>query len=230
MTKCGTSTSRSRPVSDLWRGPAALLALALTAAWPAVAQQAVVTNAPIASLPVATLDQDAIFLRSLFGIRVQQELGAERTTLEAENRRIEAELIAEELALTEERSLLDAATFAQKADAFDARVQKIRQEQDRKALALQRKFEQERQRFLSLIGPALIEVLRAAGASVLLDRDAVIFAVEGVDITERAIATIDELVGSGSVAVADPEADNDPVPDDPATAPDATPTTDPDAQ
>ncbi|MEV8465585.1 OmpH family outer membrane protein [Fluviibacterium sp. DFM31] len=213
-----------------------MLALALTAAFPVAAQQAAVADVPAASLPVATLDQDAIFLRSRFGIRVQQELGAERAALEAENRRIESELIAEELALTEERSLLDAATFARKADAFDARVQQIRQEQDRKALELQRKFELERQRFLSLIGPALIEVLRAAGASVLLDRDAVIFAVEGVDITERAIATIDELVGSGALAEVNPDADEGSDPNNPDTAadtspiPDVTPAPDADAQ
>lgn len=174
---------------------ACLVSLAAFSA-PAVAQEARLPQAgPV--LPVATLDQDALFLRSRYGLRVQQELGADRQALEEENRRIEGELIAEERALTEARATLDAATFAQQANAFDTRVQQIRTEQDEKALGLQRRFDQERQRFLGLIGPALIEVLQANGASVLLNRDAVIFAVEGVDITDRAIATIDAMIGSG---------------------------------
>jgi Skp family chaperone for outer membrane proteins len=160
-------------------------------------------DAPVAprsgpTVPVATLDQDALFLQSQYGLRVQRELGADRQALEDENRRIEGELIAEEQALTTARATLDAATFAAKADEFDQRVQRIRAEQDDKALGLQRRFEQERQRFLSLIGPALIEVLQDNGASVLLSRDAVIFAVDGVDITERAIATIDAMIGTGA--------------------------------
>ncbi|MBL9059861.1 MAG: hypothetical protein JNK88_07545, partial [Mangrovicoccus sp.] len=89
MTKRRTSTSPSRRASDAAR--AAVLALGLiVAAGPGPAQE---TGSP---LPVATLDQEALFLKSAFGQRLQRDLETQRDALTAENRRIESELIAEE--------------------------------------------------------------------------------------------------------------------------------------
>jgi Skp family chaperone for outer membrane proteins len=151
-----------------------------------------------APLAVATLDQEALFLNSAFGRRVTRELERDRDALTAENRAIEAELIAEERALIDRRAALPPAEFAPLAEAFDARVERIRTEQDRKGRALQVQFEEARQRFLSEIGPVLTDLLRDRGAQVLLDRAAVLISVEGVDITAAAIAAIDARLGDGT--------------------------------
>ena len=203
MTTNAPSTSRFRRAFKGASVAALLILLAPQQLW----AQDGATAVPAPGLPVATLDRDALFLRSKFGVRVQQALEEDRSTLEAENRRIEAELIAEEQALTVERPDLSPAEFAKKADAFDVKVQRIRQEQDQKGLDLQRQLERERQTFLVAIIPVLNDLLAQQGTAVLLDRNAVIFAVQAVDITEHAIALIDDRIGDGaSHEPADPAA------------------------
>lgn len=205
MTTNAPSTSRFRRASR----QALTAALVLLAVPPAFSQTA---DTVVQGLPVATLDRDALFLRSKFGQRVQQALEEARVTLEAENRRIESELIAEELDLTSERASLTPKEFTVKANAFDQKVQRIRQEQDQKAVNLQRRLDLERQSFLSAIVPVLNELLSRQGTAVLLDRNAVIFALQSVDITEHAIALIDERIGDGSSADA-AEPVTDPAPE-----------------
>ncbi|WP_238547745.1 OmpH family outer membrane protein [Meridianimarinicoccus roseus] len=151
-------------------------------------------------LSVVTLDQEALFLQSAFGRRVTRELERDRDALAAENRRIESELIAEERALIDQRAALPASDFAPLADAFDRKVQQIREEQDRKGRALQIQLDRHRQRFLAEIGPVLTDLLSERGAQVLLDRAAVLISVEGIDITGAAIAAIDARLGDGTSA------------------------------
>lgn len=192
MTTSVPLTSASRPGSRL-RAVAAWLVTVVALAFaigPVAAQ-----DAP--SVVVATLDQEALFLNSAFGRRITRELERDRDALTRENRDIEAELIDEERALIDQRAALPAAEFAPLAEAFDTKVERIREEQDRKGRALQVRFEEARQRFLGEIGPILADLLRARGAQVLLDRGAVLLAVEGVDITGAAIAAIDDRLGDG---------------------------------
>ena len=64
----------------------------------------------------------------------------------AENRRIEAELTAEERTLTEIRDDLSPVQFRARAAAFDEKVQRLRREQDEKARALGQTDEEARAR------------------------------------------------------------------------------------
>lgn len=196
--------------------PAACAALAaLLAAGPAAGQdtappagapQVPAPTAPQgpAQTPIVTLDQEALFLRSRFGLRVQREIEQERDALAAENRRIEAELIGEEQALTEQRAQMTPAEFAPLAEAFDAKVQRIRQQQDQKSTVLQRRLESERQTFFSAVGPILIELLRERGAVAVVDRNAILLAFEGLDVTAAAVALIDDRLGDGTGAAGAP--------------------------
>ena len=195
MTRRRTSTSPSRRASEaaLRVARSAALVLGLVASAGAVAGQ----EAP-PDLPIATLDQEALFLRSAFGQRLQRDLETQRDALAAENRRIESGLIAEEQALTEKRKTLAPGEFTPLAQDFDRKVESIRSEQDAKARALQQRLDRERQLFLSQVGPVLAEILRTRGALVLIDSAAVLIAAAGVDITDQAIAAIDARLGDGS--------------------------------
>ncbi|MCR9086429.1 MAG: OmpH family outer membrane protein [Rhodobacteraceae bacterium] len=148
--------------------------------------------------PVLTLDQDALFSGSAFGQRVQQALQRDRAALAQENRRIEAELVEEELALTQQRETTPPEEFAELANAFDRKVQQVRETQDGKSIQLQQRLEQERQTFLAEAGPVIATLVRRRGAFVVLDRSVILLSFEGVDITEEAIAAIDAAIGSGS--------------------------------
>ncbi|MEM9249165.1 MAG: OmpH family outer membrane protein [Pseudomonadota bacterium] len=147
--------------------------------------------------PVVTLDQERVFTGSQFGRRVGSALAEASRSLAAENRRIEAELTAEERDLTERRPSLPIEEFRALAAAFDGRVVALRRAQDSKALALQRRDEAERQAFLRAALPILRELIDELGAVAILDTRAVLFAAQSIDVTNRAIARIDARIGAG---------------------------------
>lgn len=170
-------------------------AVSAGAAHPAAAQDA----RAVIQTPIVTIDQDRLFAQSLYGKEILNALDQQSVALAADNRRIEADLTAEEKALTEERPRLDAATFREKADAFDKKVVAIRQEQDNKARDLVQRREAVRQGFFKDALPILTEIVRAHGAVVVMETRAVILSADQIDITDEAIARIDARM-AGKVA------------------------------
>ncbi|MEM6323851.1 MAG: OmpH family outer membrane protein [Pseudomonadota bacterium] len=168
--------------------------------------------------PVLTLDQEALFQSSLAARQVSQEIEDMVTALAAENRRIEAELSAEEIDLTERRPTLDPVEFRRLADAFAAKVEQIRAEQDAKERRLLELRDEERQNFLQQVTPILTEIAQERGALMILDSRAVFLAADGVDITDEAVARIDAAFSNGGDP--DPEEGDPPAPD---TAPEPEP-------
>ena len=163
---------------------------------PAVAQE---TGSGQAEAPagILTLDVERLFAETAYGRRVVRDIEADAATLATENRRIEAELIDEERALTDRRASLSVEEFRTLADAFDTKVDRIREEQDGKTRELQRRREVERQRFFGQIGPILSALVQERRAAVVLDRRSVFIAAESVDVTVEAIARIDAEIGDG---------------------------------
>ncbi|MBK5923572.1 hypothetical protein CCR90_07205 [Rhodovulum sulfidophilum] len=164
---------------------------------------------PVFVSPILTLDQDRLFEDSKAGQAVDEQLEAATAALAAENRRIEAELVAEERALTERRATLPPDQFRPLAEAFDQKVETIRATQDRKARELGQKREEKRQDFFRKALPLLAGIVRERGAVAVLARDAVVLSAGQVDITDEAIKLLDERV------VFTP--DDGPSPDAPAT-------------
>ena len=150
--------------------------------------------------PVLTIDADRLFAETLFGARVRAEVTAAADALAAENRSIEAMLKDEVDRLTEGRATMDVETFRAEADAFDARVQAIRQEQDAKEADLTQALTDGREAFLAAATPVLGQLMIDNGAVVILDRRTVFLGVGLVDITDAAIATINATLGDGSAA------------------------------
>ncbi|PWE34290.1 outer membrane chaperone Skp [Maritimibacter sp. 55A14] len=180
------------------RGPARILGAAL--AWLIAAWLPVVAAAQdgLPRSPVLTLDQERLFSQSDFGQRVLRELEQQANDLAAENRRIEAELTAEERELTERRPEMDAAQFRDLADAFDERVVAIRARQDKKARDIEVRTESERQRFFEASLPVLLGIVQEAGAAVLLQDRAIILSAGSIDITDIAIERVNAELGDGS--------------------------------
>ncbi|MCL4188582.1 MAG: OmpH family outer membrane protein [Rhodobacteraceae bacterium] len=185
------------------RRPQRVLALAAAlcasaAAAPAVAQEGqgpeLTVGVPVGA-GVLTIDPDRLFTGSRMGRRMTEELEAALRELAAENRRIEAALTAEERALTERRASLAPEEFRALAEEFDRRVEEIRRSQDAKSRALNRRRDEDRQRFLEAALPVLAQLLGEAGASVVLDRRAVFLSFDEIDITDRAIERLDEALG-----------------------------------
>lgn len=170
---------------------AVLISFFLTGA--AVAQTSVV---PIS--PIVTIESDRLFSGSAFGLRVAAEIEAERSVLLAENRKIEAELLAEEKRLTDLRKEMDPKDFRAIADAFDARVEGIRTNWESKARAISEKEERERAMFLQAAQPVLVDLMREARAGMILERRSVFLSADATDITDLAINRLNLAIGDGS--------------------------------
>ena len=189
------STARHAALRLCSRGFFAVL-LAMCLAQPGTAQQATETElAPVAGILI--LNQERLFAQSLYGQRIQRELEEASARLAAENRRIEAELTEEELALTEMRATMEADAFREQADAFDARVEAIRAAQEAKARDLTGQADAAQAQFFERVAPVLLEIVRDRNAAVLMDSRAVLLSADRVDVTEAAIAAIDERLGEG---------------------------------
>ncbi len=171
------------------------LAVALvTGPLPAVAQ----TNRIEVPSPILTVDQERLFTDSAWGRRVQAELAAQSRDLNAENRAIEDELVAEEQALTDLRATISAEEFRDRAAAFNEKVVGLRDAQDSKSRELAAQRDAERQRFFSSIVDILAKVVSERGAVAILDQRAIVLSVSAVDITDEAIARIDVTLTDGS--------------------------------
>lgn len=183
----------------------AVLATALVMALPGPLLAQTVPAAPVVQpSPVLTLDQDRLFQASAFGQRVSREIDAAVTALGSENRRIEAELASEEKDLTIRRAGMTAAGFRPLADAFDAKVVDIRRAQEEKLVALNGRRDLERQAFYRAAAPVLGDLVREAGAVAILDARAVFLSADRIDVTDEAIARVDQLLGAGPLATPEP--------------------------
>lgn len=186
-----------RTLSFHVRAAALGVAAALFLALPVLAQTAPTLQQRPAIL---VLNQERLLQQTQFGLRIQAELEVASTRLAAENRRIETQLTEEELDLTQRRATLPAAEFRALADEFDTRVTGIRAAQAAKGRDLQAQADAAQQRFFEETLPVLLEIVQSRGAAVLLDSRSVLLSAGSVDITDAAIAAIDETLGNGGEA------------------------------
>jgi Skp family chaperone for outer membrane proteins len=182
---------------------------------------------------VLTIEPDRLFADTMYGRAVLARLEEQAEVLQAENRRIEAELETEEKNLTERRDVLPAAEFRILAEAFDAKVEAIRTAQDAKVRRLAQEREAERKKVLEAAVPILVDLMAERGASAILDKSAVLVAFDRNNITAEAISRVDAVLGAGpATPTEDPAAPGTPpapgtpapgtpAPNLPAPAPDA---------
>ncbi|GLQ26499.1 OmpH family outer membrane protein [Sulfitobacter pacificus] len=148
--------------------------------------------------PILTIDSDRLFLDSDFGKRVVAEVEAKGTELASENRKIEADLEAEEKRLTSVRATMTPEEFRTLANEFDEKVQQTRQVQATKGRALNALLDQERAVFERAAGPVLERLMRSAEAAVILDLRSVFVSASAIEITDDAISLLNETLGSGA--------------------------------
>jgi Skp family chaperone for outer membrane proteins len=147
--------------------------------------------------PVLVVDFETLYSQSAFGQRIQADIEADGLLLATENRQIEADLNAEERALTAQRDTMAADEFRVLAAAFDEKVQKMRRDQDAKARAITGRREAAQRIFLTAARPVLQDIMQQSNAAVMLERRAVILTSGAIDITDNAIRQINASLGDG---------------------------------
>ena len=147
---------------------------------------------------VLTVDLEKIARESDYGQRVNGLYQAEILTLQSQAKQVEGELIAEEQELVAQRDIVSPEEFKELSQAFDRKVVAIREDQNSKQSELQAKQRDDQRNLLRLIAPILYEIVSARGASVLIDRRNIVLDLSSVDITDEAIAKMNETLGDGS--------------------------------
>lgn len=189
----------------LARAIRALAVAVALAAGPAGAQ-----GVPATAPQILTLDQDRLYADSLYGKALEAKATAASQALAAENRKIEADLAAEEADLTQKRATLTPQAFQDLADAFDAKVETMRAAQAAKGDALKADHDAGRTSFFKAAVPVLAELMRKSGAYAILNHDAVILSFDAIDVTDRAIKALDESLGDGSKGTGGPRVGTSP--------------------
>ncbi|MBU2958562.1 OmpH family outer membrane protein [Paracoccus sp. 1_MG-2023] len=157
--------------------------------------------------PILTLDQDALYLGSAWGLRAQRVLEAEGDKVAAENERLTEMLSAEEADLTERRAELPPAEFRRLAENFDLRATEIRRERAQIVQDLNDWAEEDRVAFFRAALPAMGQAMQDRGAVAVLDRRTVFVSLDAIDVTEDLIAVMDDQIGDGEGAVPLPDID-----------------------
>ncbi|MDS9468132.1 OmpH family outer membrane protein [Paracoccus sp. MBLB3053] len=156
-------------------------------------------------LMIMTIDQDAVFLKSRWGMRVQTELDRRGDEIAAENERLANDFSAEEDELTKLRGTLAPDEFRKRAEEFDKRVVEVRRQRDSVARQLQDEIEEERASFFRAALPILAQLMQERGAVIVLDQRSIFVSAQSVDVTDDLVARMDRLIGEGPVAPSDAE-------------------------
>lgn len=197
------------------RGRGVILLAWAGLAWPGFAQETAPQDPPPAvtapalagprlsipaAAPLLVIDPDRLFRESAFGRASAARISADQAALVAENRRLEAQLEAEERDLTERRATLPPEEFRALAAAFDQKAEGIRNAQAQKDRAILERRQADQQRFLQVAAPELAQMMAEMGAVAMLDKQVVFLSFDTIDVTDRAIARIDAMLGDGSAA------------------------------
>lgn len=151
---------------------------------------------------VLTVDQEAMYRQSRWGLRAQAELAAQSRQVAADNDRAFADLVADEDALTAARATLSPDQFRARAAQFDEQVMAVRQEREAARMALAETAERDRALFFQAAAPVLGRVMTSRGALVVLDQRTVLIADDRIDVTAATIAALDAELRDGREIVA----------------------------
>jgi len=171
------------------------------------------------------INQEQLLTGSERGKALLAEESAARERLRGEARATDAAFEAEEQALTELRSTLDADAFRAKAEDFDARVVAARRDQDSRSAALVQEFDGKRRQFYASVAPILVQLMERYGALAIFDETSVLIADQSLLITAAVIEEIDGARpavagGPGAAPVtAPPASGQETLPGTPAGAP-----------
>ena len=138
------------------------------------------------------LNQSQVYSESVFGKNLEELFRVESNKLIEQNRRLTKELEVEEQRLTNERQGMSLVEFNLLAENFNARVEKVRQEQKEKSDTLKYKLEEERKYFFKAVYPLLLAFVSKTNATGILDSSVVIVGNSKLDVTNKVILIIND--------------------------------------
>lgn len=143
-------------------------------------------------MPILILNQERLLRGSKSGQALLIDENRRKSEHLEEGQRLDRELEAEEIHLTELRKELPVDEFQALAVAFDAKVVRIRREHQERSEALGKELDARRKTFFSAVVPIVAKIMTERGASLVFEQRNVLFTGPDVDITDEVIARMDK--------------------------------------
>lgn len=139
---------------------------------------------------VVVLDQQRLFSENIYSIQMREQLIALSEDISAENRQIEADLIAQEKRLSEARATLPPEEFKKQADEFNQTVQNVRQEREARINEMDTMVRNVQQKIQQISTPILNALIVEIGAVAVLDSQSTLYVNKTFDITDIALTRL----------------------------------------
>lgn len=141
---------------------------------------------------VLVLDETSLLTQSKLGQDILSLEQSEQAEITTAGRLVTEQLEAEEALLTEQRLTLSHEEFRVLADAFNEKVETVRDSEAAVRVAQLTRVEARRRAFFQFISPQLEGMLRKYGAAAIIDRRYVLLSNPVLDITQELITLLDE--------------------------------------
>ena len=151
------------------------------------------TNMALAgSNGILVVDLDKAYKSSKFGKLIRKNFELENQSFNEENDAILDSLKREEIKLTKERQSLSPEKFSKAAEAFDKKAVAIRALRLEKIRLVDKKFQDLKPLFYNQIRPIIEKIMREYDASIILEKNSVIWSLASIDITNLIVERVDQ--------------------------------------
>ena len=151
------------------------------------------TNIALAgSNGILIVDLDRAYNSSKFGQLIRKNFQFENQSFNKENSTILESLKEEEIKLTKDRESLSPEDFAKAAAAFDTRAVAIRAVRLEQIRIVDERFQGLKPLFFERIRPIIVKIMREYDASVILEKNSVVWSLASIDITSVIVERVDK--------------------------------------
>ena len=151
------------------------------------------TNMALAgSNGILVVDLDRAYKSSKFGKLIRKNFELENQSFNEENDAILDSLKREEIKLTKERASLSPENFSKAAKAFDKKAVAIRAVRLDKIRLVDKKFQELKPLFYNQIRPIIEKIMREYDASIILEKNSVVWSLASIDITSLIVERVDK--------------------------------------
>jgi len=165
------------------------------------APQPTITTAPQQNLVVGIIDIGTVLRGSTAAQGLQQQMQVEQDKYQAASDQEQRELRVAEEELERERSSLAADVYAEKRRVFQQRLDKAGNDFRLRRRQLEEAFTKANATITQTLSAAVEELATKNGVTVILRREAVLFQKDAIDITEAAIALLNEKLPSVAITL-----------------------------
>lgn len=156
---------------------------------------------------ILVIDLDRAYNSSKYGQSIRKNFEIENRSFNKENDTILKLLKAEEIKLTEDRKKLSPEDFAKAADVFDKKAVAIRARRLEQIALVNERFKGLKPIFFKKIQPIIKDIMREYNASIILEKNSVVWSLASIDVTNKIVERVDEAFQSATIGQ-EPELEN----------------------